>query len=389
MSDPPAIEFTITEKQLDTGLRGYPVGTCWTSGVDPQRGVSYVGYPIAEIAHLPPEDVIYLLFHKHLPGPDEAAAFRHDLQQRADVDPAVYSSLKELPSGAHPMEMLCVGIQLLGMTGKTGDYKEDALNLVARIPSVLAAIFRIREGWGDPIEADQSLDYVGNFVHMLGMPSGDLEKLTTLLRTFFVLHMDHGGGNLSTFTGKAVASGLADLYQSLASAMNGLAGPRHGRANQDCLEFVREVNTDDEASVERWVRKRIAEGGLIFGFGHAVLREEDPRAQVQIAVGEQIAPDNREFRIVKTLRKVVPPILKENPKIANPYPNVDLVSGSLLNAVGFTDPEYYTTLFGWARIAGIGAQIVDERLAFRNGKGVAIYRPKYVPVNQPAQTLSP
>ena len=206
MSDRPAIEFTITEKQLDTGLRGYPVGTCWTSGVDPQRGVSYVGYPIAEIAHLPPEDVIYLLFHKHLPSADEAAAFRRDLQQRAEVDPAVYSSLKGLPSGAHPMEMLCVGIQLLGMTAKTGDYKEDALNLVARIPSVLAAIFRIREDWGDPIEADQSLDYVANFVHMLGMPSGDLEKLTTLLRTFYVLHMDHGGGNLSTLHGQG--SGL-------------------------------------------------------------------------------------------------------------------------------------------------------------------------------------
>ena len=109
---------------------------------------------------------------------------------------------------------------------------------------------------------------------------------------------------------------------------------------------------------------------------------------MQIAVGEQIAADNHEFRVVKALRAVVPPILKENPKIANPYPNVDLVSGSLLNAVGFTDPEYYTTFFGWARIAGIGAQIVDERTAFRNGKGVAIYRPKYVPMNQPARALT-
>ena len=388
MSDPPSIEFMITEKQLDTGLRGYPVGTCWTSGVDPKLGVSYVGYPITEIAHLSPEAVIYLLFHKQLPNADEAAAFTRDLQTRAPVEPAVYASLQALPAGAHPMEMFCIGIQLLGIAGKTGDYHEDALNLVARIPSVLAAIFRIREGWGEPIAADTSLDYVANFVHMLGMPGGDDEALATLLRTFYVLHMDHGGGNLSTFTGKAVASGLADLYQSMASAMNGLAGPRHGRANQDCLEFVREVNTDDEAEVERWVRRRIADGGLIFGFGHAVLREEDPRAQVQIAVGEQIAADNHEFRVVKALRAVVPPILKENPKIANPYPNVDLVSGSLLNAVGFTDPEYYTTFFGWARIAGIGAQIVDERTAFRNGKGVAIYRPKYVPMNQPARALT-
>ena len=387
MSDPPAVDFHITQAQLDTGLRGYPVGTCWTSGVDPEVGVSYVGYPIAEIAHLPPESVIYLLYNKALPSEAEAAAFRRELEERSAVGAPVFEVLRSLPRSAHPMEMMAIGIHLLGMTGKTGDYREDALNLVARIPAVLAAIYRLREGWGDPIAMDPALGYVENFVHMLGMPGADPEKLTRLLRVFYVLHMDHGGGNLSTFVGKAVASGLADTYQSMVSAMNGLAGPRHGRANQDCLEFVREVNTSDEAEVERWVRERIASGGLIFGFGHAVLRKEDPRAQVQIAVGEEIAPDNPEFRIVKALRKVVPPILHENPKVADPYANVDLVSGSLLNAVGFHDPEYYTTFFGWARIAGIGAQIVDERLSFRNRKGVAIYRPKYVPINQPRRSL--
>ena len=73
---------------------------------------------------------------------------------------------------------------------------------------------------------------------MMGIPNGDTERLTEMLRVFYVLHLDHGGGNLSTFTGKAVASGLADTYSSLAAAMAGLSGPRHGRANQDCL-FVR------------------------------------------------------------------------------------------------------------------------------------------------------
>ena len=81
-------------------------------------------------------------------------------------------------------------------------------------------------------------------------------------------------------------------------------------------------------------------------------------------------------------------VLKENPKISNPYPNVDAVSGSLLNASGLTDSDYYTVLFGFSRIAGIAAQIVDERLVLREGKGVAIYRCKYIAENQPERHLN-
>ena len=72
----------------------------------------------------------------------------------------------------------------------------------------------------------------------------------------------------------------------------------------------------------------------------------------------------------------------------NPYANVDLVSGRLLHAIGMTDDDYYTTLFGWSRIAGIGAQIVDERVNFRDGRGIAIYRPRYIAVNQPTQSVN-
>ena len=72
--------------------------------------------------------------------------------------------------------------------------------------------------------------------------------------------------------------------------------------------------------------------------------------------------------------------------ISNPYPNVDIASGSLLHSVGFRMPEYYTTFFGWARVAGISAQILDERNA-RDGRGTPIYRPKYIPKNQPLRRI--
>lgn len=388
MSDIPTIEFTITNDQLDTGLRGYPVGTCETSYVDPQEGVSYVGYPIADLAFLPAEDIIHLLFNKSLPTDAERQAVADDIAERSEVSEDALAAISAMPMSGHPMDLFCAGIQILGMTGKTDDYYEDALNLVARIPTALAAIFRKREGWGELIPSEPARGYVNNFVHMLGMPGGDEDALTRLLSVYYNLHADHGGGNLSTFTGRAVASGLADMYRSMASGMNALAGPRHGMANQDAFKMVREVDSEDPDEVYQILKQRLADGGLIFGFGHAVLRQEDPRAKVQLGVGEELCPDDHWFKVVKAVREGGIRALKENPKVSNPYPNVDLISGSLVNALGFSDPDYYTTLFGWSRISGIGAQIVDERTRARGGRGVAIYRPRYIPINQPARSLS-
>lgn len=374
--------FTVTEAHLDTGLRGVPVGTCRTSKVDPQQGVSYVGYPIAQLAKREPEEVAYLLLHRRLPTADELRTFQQELTRRRGLDPRVVNALRALPREGHPMQWLISGLSVLGMTTGTGNWEEDALNVIALAPELVAAVYRIRSGWGDPIPANMDLGLVENFVHMLGVPDADPSQLVGILRTFYVLHMDHGGGNLSTFTGKAVASGHADMYTSLSAAMCGLSGPLHGRANQDCLNFVREVGTADDEAVETFVRERLTSGGKIFGFGHAVLRVEDPRATVQYAVGEAFCPDDPLFNTARTLRRVAVKVLREMPKVSNPYPNVDAVSGSLLNAAGLVDSDYYTVLFGLSRMTGIAAQVVDERVRSRKGRGVPIYRPKYIAVDQ-------
>jgi len=379
--------FEINEKNLNTGLRGFPVGTVRTSCVRPQEGVSYVGYPIKDLAYLDPEAVIYLLFNKELPNEEQLKTCKADLAARSKIDGQVFELLNQLPKDGHPMEWLMAGLLYLGMTGRTDDYLADGLNLIARAPGLIAAIYRIRSGWGKPIPSEPERGIIGNFVHMLGVPGTDSGRLEKLLRVFYILHMDHGGGNLSTFTGKSVASGLADMYTSMAAAMGGLSGPRHGRANQDCLKFVRALGTSDPVELERIVREKRANGELISGFGHAVLRAEDPRATIQYALGQQICSDDPLFQTALALRSVAVKVLSEETKISNPYPNVDAVSGSLLNAMGLKDSNYYTVLFGLARIAGISAQIVDERLRFRNGKGVAIYRCSYKAENQEPRRL--
>ncbi|MEC8340513.1 MAG: citrate/2-methylcitrate synthase [Candidatus Thermoplasmatota archaeon] len=380
--------FTVHSSHLNTGLRGVPVGTCRTSFVTPTEGVHYCGYPIAELAHFSPEDIVFLLFNKELPTPEQSAAFKADLSARGRVPDSVAAVFHTLPRDGHPMDWLSIGIHTLGMMETTGDWKEDALNLIARMPRMMGLMFRIREGRGENIpDDDLELNMVQRFVRTLEMDGVDDELMEKILATYLVLHMDHGGGNLSTFTGKAIASGHATVYASIAGAMNALSGPLHGRANQSCLEFVLRIGTSDPDEVEAFVRGELAAKRPVFGFGHAVLRAEDPRATVQFALGERLCPDDENFKIIRTLREVAPRVLSENKKISNPNANVDIASGALLHHVGFKDPTYYTTFFGWARVAGIGAQIIDERTVMRSGKGTPIYRPNYIAEQQELRHL--
>jgi citrate synthase len=374
--------FTITRELLDTGLRGFPVGTCPISDVDPVKGLSYGGYAIADLAERQPEEVIYLLLHKELPDAARLATFRQELIKNSRLHPEILEKLVTLPRHGHPMNWLMSAILLMGMYSGTGDYAKDCLQVIAQLPEAVAALFRIRSGWGDPIASKPELGYMENFAYMLGAP-GATPELTHLLRVFNILHMDHGGGNLSTFVGKAIASGLEDMYGSLVGAMAGLAGPLHGMANQECLRFLKTVSKDikdpsDEKSVAEYVESLLNSGGVLYGFGHAVLRVEDPRATVQYALGEKIAPTDPLFRLAVTLRKVGTEALQKRGKVSNPYPNVDAVSGCLLSACGLTDENYYTVLFGLARCVGIAAQIVWERTEARGGKGIPIVRPSYL-----------
>ena len=321
MGDDDSPIYEIREPDLDSGLRGIPVGTCQTSFVDPIEGVHYVGYPVEDLVNMEEEDVIYLLFNKRLPTEEESNDFRTELAHRAEEMPTgalrVLESLT--PGTGHPMDWLSTGILALGISDTTGDLRTDSMNLVARMPELMARIFHLRGGKKlQTRDSRPQLGLVENFTHILGIDGDEAERMNRVLRFFFILHMDHGGGNLSTFSGKAVASGRASIYAAISSAMSALSGPLHGRANQSCLEFVKRIGTDDPDEIENFVRRELSSKRPIYGFGHGVLRAEDPRARLLIELGEEVCPEDPDFRTVKTLREVVPPILSEIPKISNP-----------------------------------------------------------------------
>lgn len=379
----PDLLFEIKKEHLETGLRGFPIGYCTTSSVDPMKGLSYVGKPIAELANERPEAVIFLLYYGKQGSKTELEVFSKELQKRSACSPEMIKQIRQLPRTGHPMKLFNIALLLCGMLEGKNDYREDCLNLIAKAPVLVAHVINHHAGWGECRPSKPELGYMENFSQMLNVPNASLPELTEAMRLFNVLHYDHGGGNLSTFVGKAVASGLEDMYGSMTAAMCALAGPRHGKANQDCLDFVKEVlnaigPSANEAQVEQLIREKLANGELIFGFGHAVLRVEDARATVLYDITQKKYADHPLVKIAHLLRNVGSKVLKENPKVSDPYPNVDAISGTMLCAAGFPYPDYFTVLFGLSRIVGIAIQIVYERCEARGGKGTPIVRPKYL-----------
>lgn len=376
------ILFQVTDKNLETGLRGYPVGYCVTSFVDPQKGLYYCDKPLSQIAHWKPEEVIYLLYSGKQGTAEEVKGLMQQIGETSRLSDKVVEQIYQLPREGHPMKLLSIALLLFEIHEKTGSYQLDCLQVIGKLPHLVACVINHHAGWGKTPLPDLARGYMETFTEMIQMPKKH-PTLGQAFRLFNVLHYDHGGGNLSTFVGKAVASSLEGLLGSLSAAMCALAGPRHGSANQQSLEFVKGVSEalgprPTAEQISDLIEKRLAKNEVVPGFGHAVLRVEDPRATIQYEFIKKHYPDHPLVKVALLLREVVPPILKKNPKIANPYPNVDAVSGTLLSAAGFAHPEYYTVLFGLARCVGIAIQILYERKYARAGKGTPIIRPKYL-----------
>ncbi len=385
--------FSITKENLETGLRGYPTGYCPTSYVHPDKGLYYSGMAVDKLTDLSLEEVIYLLLYARKPTAEERTNFLHDLKKRSQIHPDVLAHIKTFPRNGSPLKLFACALLMQKMLStREGDNWgqngwEDCLDIVAKAPLLAGAVMAHSAGWIG--HAPQLQDgYIERFIYSMHLPFLPSHDLKEALRLFFMLHFDHGGGNLSTFVGKAVASGLEDMYGSLASAMLALEGPRHGRANQDALELLSDVQnnvgmTPSDDELKNYLRKRLSEGKLIFGFGHAVLRVEDPRASLFYGFAERHFAANQLVQLALQLRKAASDVLQETGKVSDPYANVDAISGVVLIAAGFDYPQFFPLLFGASRCVGIARQIIYERLEARGGKGTPIVRPQYLYLHDP------
>jgi citrate synthase len=263
---------------------------------------------------------------------------------------------------------------------------EDGLTLMARMPSVAAGVYRFRYEKGDLIPWTPGLDWGANYANMLGLPD-PTGTFPELMRLYLNFHSDHEGGNVSANTCHTVGSSLSDAYYSVSAGLNGLAGPLHGLANQECLKWILETmdkfgGAPTEAQLTDFAFETLRSGKVIPGYGHAVLRVVDPRFQGFVDFGRQHLADDPVFQTVSRVFEVVPKVLQEYSKervkagkapIANCWPNVDAGSGALLHHYGLTEFPYYTVLFSVSRCMGMIAQLVLIR-----AMGTAITRPKSV-----------
>lgn len=378
--------FEVYSHHLESGLRSIPVGYCVTSQVDPTTGLYYCSSPVSSLTHYSPCEVIYLLLEGHLPSKKELSTFQDKLKTYSSLPPALVEHIRQLPRSGHPMKMLSSALLLHAMVEEPGntneEIKQDLFKVIARIPQICAHIINHHGGFGPTPALDMEKGYIEQFTELLNIPNKS-DDFIEVMRLFNILHYDHGGGNLSCFTGKVVASGHEDLWGALSASMSALAGPRHGKANQDCLAQVQELHhllgtSYSKKNLTSLLRKRLVEKKLLYGFGHAVLRVEDPRATIFYHVAQKNSPNDPLVKLALDLRQEGTAVLKENPKIANPYPNVDAISGVLLHSCGFKYPEYYTLLFGMSRIVGIAIQVCYDRFYAREGKGTVIVRPKFL-----------
>ena len=390
----------VTVAQAFSGLRGIKAFVCDTSSVSAEKGLIIRGIPLLEITHILPEEVFFLLLTSRLPNEEELADLKNDFSSHLEVPDYVWNVLSEMPDDAHPMTLFNTAI--LAMQGESVFRKkyddgmpktefweailEDGIRLLAKLPTLGAGIYRMRFNKGERIAPDPNQDWSGNFVHMIGLPdeTGDFHKLMQL---YFMLHCDHEGGNVSAFASHTVASALSDPYYAVTAGLNGLAGPLHGLANQECLKFVLSVRDEfdgvpTEEELKQYCWDRLNNGRVIPGYGHAVLRCPDPRFSAFIKFGQEHIKDDDVFTIVDRLFKVVPDVLQDHGKAKNPWPNVDAASGSLLYYYGLKEFNFYTVLFSISRTMGMISQMVWERAL-----GIPITRPKSVTTDWIKQTI--
>jgi citrate synthase len=381
----------VTVLQAYGGMRGVKGMVCDTSEVPPDKGLLIRGTPIGKLADKTPEDIFYMLCTGELPNARDRKALAKDLADRAKVPGYVWKVLEAMPSNSHPMCMLDTAILAMERESKfraaydkgmpKEDYwkpmMEESLDLLAKLPSIAAGVYRMRFKKGKRIAPKADKTWAENFAHMLGIKDPDGE-FADCMRLYLVLHCDHEGGNVSAHACHLVGSALSDAYYSVSAGLNGLAGPLHGLANQECLNWIIELNkkfkgkpSPEDVRQHAW--DTLNSGKVIPGYGHAVLRVTDPRFTEFRAFGMKHFPNDKIMRTVNNVYEIVPKVLLEHGKAKNPWPNVDAGSGALLYHYGMKEFSYYTVLFSVSRAMGMLSQLIVNRAL-----GSPIERPKSV-----------
>lgn len=366
----------------------------------------YRGYNIKDLVkgfldakHPGYEETAYLLLFGELPNKEELAHFQEMMADRRMLPPNfVRDAIMKAPSRDMMNSITRSILQLYSYDEKADDTSipnvlRQCLNLISQFPMLMVYsyhAYNFRMGEDLYIYAPQpNLSTAENILMMLREDKKYTKLEARILDMALVLHMDHGGGNNSTFTTHVVTSSGTDTYSTMSAAMASLKGPKHGGANIKVTQMfadMKEKISDwtDEDEVHQYLedlldKKAFDQKGLIYGMGHAIYSVSDPRAEIFKQFVEQLAKEKgreEEYALYAMVERMAPQVIGEKRKIYKGVnANVDFYSGLVYSMLDLP-ASLYTPIFAAARIVGWSAHRLEEL------KNVdKIIRPAYKPLS--------
>ena len=365
----------------------------------------YRGYNIKDLVkgflqedHYGCEEISYLLLFGELPNEEELATFHKTLVERRTLPPTfVRDVIMKAPSRDMMNSLSRSILSLYSYDAKADDTSipnvlRQCLNLISQFPMLMvygyhAYNYRL----GDDLfiyAPSPELSTAENILMMLREDRQYTKLEARILDMALVLHMDHGGGNNSTFTTHVVTSSGTDTYSTIAAAMASLKGPKHGGANikvtqmfEDMKEKVHDWEDRDEVRnylVQLLEKQAFDKKGLIYGMGHAIYSVSDPRADIFKEFVQKLAKEKgyeKEYALYEMVENMAPEVIAEKRKIYKGVnANVDFYSGLVYSMLGIPS-ALYTPIFAAARIVGWSAHRLEELINVDK-----IIRPAYKPL---------
>ncbi|WP_407857427.1 citrate/2-methylcitrate synthase [Enterococcus hailinensis] len=349
------------------------------------------------------EEVSYLLLFGSLPTNDQLKNFSTAIGKRRTLPTHFVRDVIMKAPSHNIMNVMARSVLTLGCYDPRADdisienVLDQSLNLIATFPMLAVYSYHAYNHYAK----DESM-----YIHRPDESLSTAEAILTMLRpdkkyTFqeaqtldmaLVLHMEHGGGNNSTFTTRVVTSSGTDTYSTIAAALGSLKGPRHGGANIKVTQMMEDLkrsitNCDDEDAIRAYLEKVLAKEafdyqGLIYGMGHAVYAESDPRAEIFKQYVEKLAKEKgsdayKEFNLYQKVERIAPEVIAQKRKVYKGVSaNIDFFSGFVYHMLALPQ-ELYIPMFATARIVGWSAHRIEELVNAQK-----IIRPAYMEVSE-------
>jgi citrate synthase len=340
------------------GLDGVVATRTRLSRVDGLGGrLTIGGFAVEDLApRVSFEEVLYLLLNDRLPDAGELSGLREDLLARGELPGVVVDVLRAAVTGSvGAMDALRMAV---GTLASAGDYREDVLRVVALMPRIVGAYWRLLAGQ-DPIEPDATLHYAAAYLHALTGERPSPERVRAL-ETYLNAVSDHGM-NASTFAARVIVSTRSDFVSAVVGALGALKGPLHGGAPGPALDVVFEIGNPERA--EAVLRAKLDRGERLMGFGHRVYRVRDPRADVLAAAAERLyaADADRDlYGLALEVERTALRLLAEYKPDRRLDTNVEFYTALLLHGLGLPT-GLFTPTFALGRVAGWAAHALEQR----------------------------